>query len=180
MPNDKKRKNLKLTIIALVLIIATAAVLILISLSMQKKSVKSDLTLSTDQVVTGVIKKMNYTNLSPISTENISRYYEIPLNTVSDSAMYISGKSGTEVELVCFKLLNNEAQKPLARAINEYLEEKVSTSQSTTQPINSKVATHFPYIFVVVAQDSETAVKAFETVLSDSLKTGENSVSTTE
>ncbi len=168
---SSKKRNLILTIIVLGLILAVAAVLILITLNMQKKIETSDPTLTADQVVTGVIRKMNYTNLSPISAENISRYYEIPTDSISDSAMYISGKSGTEVEVTCFRLQSDTAREPLMHAVNEYLEDKgVSPQTAVSQVINAKVATHLPYIFVAVAQDSESAVKAFETVLNDSLK----------
>ncbi|MEE3402820.1 MAG: DUF4358 domain-containing protein, partial [Acutalibacteraceae bacterium] len=138
MSNEKKNRNITVTVIVLVLIVAVSAVLILISLSMQKKSPKNTLTLTTDQIVTSVIKKMNYTNLSPISAENISRYYEIPSNTVSDSAMYISGKSGTEIELACFRLQNDGAQTPLLQAVNAYLDEKGSLTPSSAQTANAK------------------------------------------
>lgn len=177
MSNEKKNRNITVTVIVLVLIVAVSAVLILISLSMQKKSPKNTLTLTTDQIVTSVIKKMNYTNLSPISAENISRYYEIPSNTVSDSAMYISGKSGTEIELACFRLQNDSTQTPLLQAVNAYLDEKGSLTPSSAQTANAKVATHLPYIFVAVAQDSETAAKAFEAVLNDSLNSKEDTTS---
>lgn len=174
---SSKKRNLVLTIIVLGLIIATAAVLIVISLGMQKKTVKSGLTLTADQVVTGVIRKMNYSNLSPISAENISRYYEVPDHTVADLAMYISGKSGTEVEITCFRLQNDTEPAPLIQAVDDYLDDKGILTQSTAQAINAKVATHLPYVFVAVAQDSETAAKAFETVLNDSLKNDEDNTS---
>ena len=113
------------------------------------------------------MKKMNYTNLSPISKENISRYYEIPPDTVMDSAMYISGKSGTEIELACFRLYDNCTTNDMMPTVNSYLDDKGLSPQSSDQPINAKVSSRPPYLFVAVAQDSETAAKAFETVLND-------------
>ncbi len=164
------KRNLLLTAIALIVIFITSAVLIIISLNAQKRTGENNLKLSADEVVNGVTKKMNYTNLSSISKENIQRYYEIPQNTVTDYAMYVSGHSGTETEIACFVLEDSEHQSDLEEAIHDYLNEKTSNPQVSAQQVNSNVAVHFPYVLVVVAQDSESAVKAFETVLNDSLK----------
>ena len=166
MAEKNKKRNLILTAVSLIVILSVSAVLIILSLNMQRKAEANDIRLSADDVVTGITKKMNYTNLSAIS--NIERYYEIPKDTVSDYAMYISGKSGVETEIACFVLKDSDSQSVLDKAISEYLNEKNPSSQASAQLINSSVATHYPYVLVVVAQDSESAVKAFETVLNES------------
>ena len=168
--NSSKNRNVILTLIVLALIFAITAVLVVILLSIQRKPEKAAPTLSADQVVIGVIKKMNYTNLTPISQENISRYYEIPKNAVSDYAMYISGKSGTDIELTCFKVVNEDGQWALHDAVNLYLSEKSNTSRNVSQTFYSKTDANFPYYFIAVAQDCDAAAKAFEAVLNDSLK----------
>ena len=170
MSEHSKKKNLILTAVSLILIFSAAAFLIILSLSMQKKEPQDSIRLTADDVVTGITKKMNYTNLSAIS--NIERYYEIPKDTISDSAMYISGKSGTETEIACFVLKDADSQSVLDNAISEYLNEKNSSSQTSVQLIHSNVATHYPYVLVVVAQDSEAAAKAFETVLNEGKNSG--------
>ncbi len=163
MAKKAKKNNLFLTLFVVSLIILTALVLVLVSLNMQQHSAKTNISLTADEIATGVIKKMNYTNLSPISKENISRYYEFPDDTVSDYAMYISGRSGTETEIACFKVISDEAMQKVTAVTNNYLNDK----SSSLQPVSARLATHYPYIFVVVAQDCDTAVNAFETVLNE-------------
>ncbi len=173
-----RKKKLLLTAIVLSVIFLAAAILIVISLSFQHKSPKETPNLSADAVVAGVVKKMNYTNLTPISKENISRYYEIPKDDVVDYAMSISGKSGTEIEITCFRFRDGASDQALMKAINEYLSEKtassrsssLSSSQNSTPAGQSAVASQYPYVFVAVAPDCDTAVKSFRTVLNDSLK----------
>ncbi len=165
-----KKRNILLTIIVVVMIFAVSSVLVIITLNAQMRSAKSNPTLSANDVATRVIRKMNYSNLTPISYENISRYYELPDNIVTDHAMYISGKSGTDIEITCFKLQKDENPQALIDAANAYLSDKTATAQNSSQSINYKMAVHLPYVFVAVAQDSETAVNAFENVLSENLR----------
>ena len=61
-----------MTIIIIALIAIIAGILVLISLNMQKRNTANNVNLSADQIVSNVIKKMNYQNLSPVSKENIS------------------------------------------------------------------------------------------------------------
>ena len=167
--NQKKSKTL-LTVIVIGVIVIVASVLILIILGTQKKPAEGEYDLSANQVVTRVIKKMNYNNLTPISKENITRYFVIPKEAVTDYAMYISGKSGTDIELSCFILKKKDFQEDMISSINDYINEKNLTSQTSAQGCTSNVTIHYPYIFVAVAQDSETASSSFETVLSDRLR----------
>lgn len=168
-----KKRNLILTVSVLSVIIATAAALVIVFLSMQNKSASGSSDMSADAVVTGVIKKMNYSSLTPISKENISRYYEIPDNTVCDCAMYISGRAGSETELTCFKLSSGSDDKELMENINDYISSKslksssASEANSTQQVSKAAVLRHSPFIFVAVAPDSNNAVKTFDTIVSE-------------
>lgn len=180
MAEHSNKKKIILTICVLGIIAAATTAAVMILLGMQQRSHREDYRLSADEVVTGVIKKMKYSGMSPISKENISRYYEIPKDAVTDYAMYVSGRSGTEIEIACFKLKNSSDEKAVTEAVNQYLSGKSMTtppsSGSATQTSNVpqvfhyNVTVHDPYVFVAVAQDSETAVNAFEAVLSESLK----------
>lgn len=172
MKKSSIKRNIILTTIVLSIIFISTAVTVILLFSSQRRSMqKNSLTLTADEVVSRVAKKMNYNNLTPISKQNISRYYEIPENTITDCAMYISGRSGTETELACFKLKDEEASAPMAAAVSSYLGGKTPTDPgvSAAQPTSS-VAVHYPYMLVVVAPDCETAAKYFETILDDSLK----------
>ena len=171
MASDKKKRNIILTVSLILVIIVISTVLITIVLQEQYKNKDSSTTvsadLSADEVVNGVIKKMNYTNLSPISKESISCYYQLPEDAVSDYAMYISGKSGDEVEITCFVLTNEAAEDKVTDSISEHLNTRSSASEqsNTSSSIQPITTIRFPYVFVTVAQDSETAAKAFETIV---------------
>ncbi|MBQ9461826.1 MAG: DUF4358 domain-containing protein [Clostridia bacterium] len=175
MKEASGKRNIILTFVVLAVIFAVTAVTVLILLGTQRKSDHdNDIRLTADEVASRVIKKMNYNNLTQISKQNINRYYEIPEGTVTDYAMYISGRSGSEVEIACFRLKNEDSRSALTAAINSYLNEKspADVSGSSTQAA-STVAVHYPYVLVVVAQDCDTAAKAFETILNDSLRSGQ-------
>ena len=176
MSEKSKKRNMILTVSSLLVIAAATAVLVIFFLNMQSRPRTGNADLSADEVVTGVIKKMNYQNLTPISKENISRYYEIPEDTVCDYAMYISGRTGSETELTCFKLKDGGSEDALMDNINDYLSTKSSmtsvpsdavSTQNTPQANASAVMVRYPFIFVAVAQDSSNALKAFDVLVTE-------------
>lgn len=176
MKEASGKRNIILTFVVLAVIVVITTITVLILLNNQRKTIQeNDIRLTADEVVARVIKKMNYNNLTPISKQNISRYYEIPEGTVTDYAMYISGRSGSEVEIACFKLKDEDSRSNLTAAINNYLSDKSSTdtSGSSTQTASS-VVVRYPYVLVIVAQDCDSAAKSFETILSESLKSSQN------
>lgn len=169
MSNKTAKNKVLLTIMVIGIILVTALIAILITLGIQRKNARSEINLTADdltadQVVSGVIKKMNYSNLTLI--ENLKSYYDkFPMDAISDHALYVSGKSGPEVELTCFVLRNGSSYADIEASITEHINEK--TSQTSVQGCTPKVKEQFPYVFVVISQDSESAASAFETVLND-------------
>lgn len=163
---DKKR-NIILTIILLVIIILITFVTVVFVLSLQnnQKTAKNYLTANT--VISQVIKKMNYQNLSKISDENISKYYNIPQGIVTDSAMYISSRADSGLELTCFRLNGENSEQALSEAISEYISSKnTENKEGSGQLAKFKTDTVYPYVFVAFASDSEAAASAFEEVIS--------------
>ena len=166
MSKHTKKRNIFLTIIIVLIIFSTAAVLVIVTISYQNQSSGSKNNYSADEVLSDVITKMNYQNLSPISTENIRKYYELPDNTVSDSSMYISSSSDISTELACFKLRSDVDENVLDDIINEYLESKTGAYKELTEKnIQPKTSVDYPYVFVVISSDSETAVSVFESII---------------
>ena len=155
-----------MTIIIIALIAIIAGILVLISLNMQKRNTANNVNLSADQIVSNVIKKMNYQNLSPVSKENISKFYDIPEDTVNDYAVYISNHSGNETEIACFKLKDAESEQKVLNCVYEYTKSKNPIEQSPATNIRSMVSSHYPYIFVAISSDCESAVKSFEKLIS--------------
>ena len=76
MKKSSIKRNIILTTIVLSIIFISTAVTVILLFSSQRRSMqKNSLTLTVDEVVSRVAKKMNYNNLTPISKQNISRYY---------------------------------------------------------------------------------------------------------
>ena len=155
MASDKKKRNIILTVSLILVIIVISTVLITIVLQEQYKNKDSSTTVSADLSADEVVK------------ESISCYYQLPEDAVSDYAMYISGKSGDEVEITCFVLTNEAAEDKVTDSISEHLNTRSSASEqsNTSSSIQPITTIRFPYVFVTVAQDSETAAKAFETIV---------------
>lgn len=169
MEVQSKRRNIILTVILLLVIAVSTSVIVLIMFSAQQnnKSSKTN-NLTTEDIVSQVVKKMNYQNLSQISSENISKYYDIPQDTVTDSAMYISNRADSGIEFACFKLRNENDEEILMSAISDYLNTKNSTyKEVNSKSSQTKIDTVFPYVFVAVSSDSETAVRVFKDIITD-------------
>ncbi len=166
MDENKKKRNIILTVVLVTGIIAvTVAAVILMSLMQrQEKSAKSYLAANT--VVSEVVKKMNYQNLSKISDENVSKYYNIPQGVVTDTAVYLSNRADIGIELACFRLSSEESEEALYSAVSEYLSSKnTANKEGSGQLSKAKTDTVYPYVFVAVASDSDTAVSAFREIV---------------
>ena len=162
---DKKR-NIFLTVILLSVIAAVTAVIVIAVLAEQNTQKNSKSYLATNTIVSQVIKKMNYQNLSKISDENIPKYYNIPDGIITDSAVYISNRTDSGMEIACFRLSSEENAPTLSDAISEHISSKNSENkEGSGQLAKVKTDTVYPYVFVAVASDSEAAANAFrETV----------------
>ena len=175
---EKNKEKLTQNNIAGTVIIVVAILLIAASLSVSLLNNFQDVSdktenYSTSRIVTTVIDKMNYENLSKISKDNISKYYEIPDGTVTDSTLYISARSDNFTEIACFRLKSQDKEKMLMNVINNYITEKTNTYQNVNDKAYetvsaSKIEVHYPYVFVAVASDSETAVNEFNELFNES------------
>ncbi len=162
---DKKR-NIFLTAILLSIIAAVTAVIVIAVLAEQNTQKNARSYLATNTIVSQVIKKMNYQNLSKISDENISKYYNIPNGIITDSSVYISNRTDSGMELACFRLSSEDCAPILSDSISEHISSKNNENkEGSGQLAKFKTDTVYPYVFVAVASDSEAAANAFrETV----------------
>ncbi len=165
MEEKKKKHNAIITLI-IILIIAVVTVATVMIVSNIQNAQTNYPSYSADYITQNVIDKMNYQNLTKISNENISKYYDLPKNIVSDSSLYISNRSGITTEVACFKLTDTNNQDRLLGIINDYTSSKVNSYKSvkdTTVETETKVM--YPYVFVVISDNSSSAVNAFESIL---------------
>ncbi len=167
MRSAAKPKRIVLTVAIIIAITAVAAILVILTVAQQKADQSGQLNLTAEEVLEGVINKMNYRSLSQISSENISKYYEIPDGTIVDFAMYVSGKADSSTEIACFKLKDKSRQETLITSINNYLASKSNTYKDVADSaIHFDTDVSYPYVFVAVSSDSQNAVSAFEFVIS--------------
>ena len=165
-----KKKKIILTVIIVMIIAVTASLLIILTLSIYKSEQKQlNESLSVEYITSSVIEKMEYQNLSEISSENIPKYYEISDDIVSESDMYISSGSDSITEIACFKLTDESKQDELMKAISDYLSSKSSTYKNVNEKdsqniTNSRVEIKYPYVFVVISNDCDSAVTAFNSL----------------
>lgn len=171
--SELKKNNIRLTIIVVTSIAVIAAILsffILLSLKDNSGSNKADYT--AHEITQEIITKMNYDNLSEISTENISKYYEIPDGVIFDSSMYISSRTDNFTELACFTLRSEDKKDILLNVIDDYINEKSTTYQNVNDKAfaainNSRVFDHYPYVLVSVSSDNDAVENTFEQMFSD-------------
>lgn len=171
MDENQRKKNILLTAVLLAVIAIISAILIIISLYMQNSSKNQTIDYSAEYVAQTVIQKMNYQNLTQISSENISKYYDVPKGIVIDSAMYISNLSDSGTEVACFKLndrSDNEDRETLSEIIADYTSSKISNYKDVNDhTLLSKTDIVYPYVFVVISSDPNGAVTAFENVITN-------------
>ena len=163
-----QKQNIMLTVVILVVIALLTSVTVILVLAQQNIQKNSNSYLPTNTIVSRVIKKMNYQNLSKISDENISKYYNIPDGVITDSSMYISNRTDSGMELACFRLSNEENAPALSDAISEHISSKNSENkEGSNQLAQFKTDTVYPYVFVAVASDSDAAANAFEEIINE-------------
>ncbi len=163
-----QKQNIMLTVVILAVIALLTSVTVILVLAQQNIQKNSNSYLPTNTIVSRVIKKMNYQNLSKISDENISKYYNIPDGVIIDSSMYISNRTDSGMELACFRLSNEENAPALSDAISEHISSKNSENkEGSNQLAQFKTDTVYPYVFVAVASDSEAAANAFEEIINE-------------
>ena len=161
-----RKKNIFLTVIIISIIIIITSVAVAVMLSRQNSQKNSNSYLTANTIISQVIKKMNYQNLSKISDENISKYYNIPDGIITDSAMYISNRTDSGMELACFRLSDEDNSQSLSDAISEHISSKnIENKEGSGQLAQFKTDTIYPYVFVAVASDSEAASNAFEEII---------------
>lgn len=172
LKNTKQKQNniaLTILIVALILTISVIMSFITVSLSHRTGSDKKEYTAS--EITSQVIKKMNYDNLSEISSSNISKYYDIPEGTVLDCSMYISARTDNFTEIACFRLSSEDRQEQLMQAVNDYIAEKTTTYKTIGDNAysiitSSRTDIKYPYVLVAITPDSEAAISAFESIVS--------------
>lgn len=163
-----QKRNILLTVVTISIIALITTTIVGVMLSYQNSSKDSASYLTANTIISRIIKKMNYQNLTKISDENISKYYNIPDGTVTDSAMYISNRTDSGMELACFRIYDESCLQTLSDAISEHLSSKNTYNKEVSGQLSKvKTDTVYPYVFIAVASDSEAASNVFREIVSE-------------
>ena len=167
---SKKKSNIGLTVLILGLILLIAAVLSFFIMNLINNKSDDEKIFTTSFITSEVVKKMNYDNLSEITSSNMSKYYDIPDDIIEDSSLYLSTRADNFTEIACFRLTSKDNQDKLIKIINEYISDKKATYSKVNDKAyaianSAKTDICYPYVFVAIAPDSDAAVSAFESVI---------------
>lgn len=177
-----KAKKILISAVLVFVIIAVTAVTVAILLKMGygmsslEKDFKTDL--STDELVDSIISELNYTDISQVSSSNISKYYDINDDLISDATVYISNKSDSCFEISCFKLKENSVYPQVESAIKNHLSSRNANfqdldPQESKKLSECKIEYCTPYVLVVVADNSSSAVASFRNFVTGKSETVE-------
>ncbi len=172
MTITKKKVILSVSLIFLIVLVAVVVIAILINMGFGRlpKEKNTDINLSTDAVVDNIISDLNYSGISRVNSDNISKYYDLDYDLISEATVYISDSADSCFEISCFKLNDNEEYTKLEEVIRKHLNSQ-SISLQKLNPKESqklddtKIEYCDPYVLVVVSDNSESAVASFRNLI---------------
>ncbi len=174
------KKKILISVVFLFAVISVTSVIVIIlvrmgfGISPSKNESKKDFT--TDEIVYTIIDKLDYTSLSKVSSDNISKYYDIDDILIADATVYISSKDESFSEISCFKLTDSSKYQQVETAIKNHL----SFSNVNLQDFNpqeskklneSKIEYCEPYVLVIVSDNSSSAAAIFKDLVTGKSET---------
>ena len=164
MTITKKKVVISLSLILFIVSVAVIVIVVLIGMGFGKlpKESNTDTNLSTDVVVDSIINDLNYSGISRVNSDNISKYYDLDDDLTSEATVYMSDSADSCFEISCFKLKDNKKYSELEASIKKHLN---SQTPNLKKPGNSKIEYCDPYVLVVVSDNSESAVASFKSLV---------------
>jgi len=170
--SDATKKVLTFIIIMLVAIFAIVGCVYVFAEINTHRNDNSSLStpeLSAAQINREVIEKMGYKGISELDSGDISGHIDIPVDSVTQSSIYISDSSSSATEIACFKLKNPDDDSAILEAISVHISSKLkgfSDSPKESELIkNYVVDTSNGYVFMVISDSGDAAAKTFEDVV---------------
>lgn len=173
MTITKRKVIISVSLILLIVVVSVIIIAVLIHMgfgNLPESKKKADTSISTDSIVDNIISELDYSGISRVSSDNISRYYDLDEDLISEATVYISDSADSCFEVSCFKLNEGADYSKIEAKIKSHI-----NSQSTTlQKLNPKESQKLgdtrieycdPYVLVVVADNSESAVTSFKNLI---------------
>lgn len=173
MTITRRKVILSVSLILLIISVSVIVIAVLIHMGFGNPSTgkeKTNSSISTDSIVGTIIDELDYSGISQVSSENISRYYDFDEDLVSEATVYISDSADLCLEVSCFKLNTKDDYSRLEAQIKSH----INSQNSSLQRLNPKESKKLddtrieycdPYVLVVVADNSESAVVSFKNLI---------------
>ncbi len=140
---------------------------------------QSDVSISTDTIVDRIIGELDYSGISRVSSDNISKYYDIDEKLISEATVYISDSADSCFEVSCFKLNDENDYSKVESKIKNHINSQSANLQilnpkESKKLGNTKIEYCNQYILVVVADNSESAITSFRNFITGKVSSGKN------
>lgn len=173
MTITKRKVVLSVSLILLIVAVSVIVIAVLIHMGFGNPATnkaKNSSSLSTDSIVDTIIDELDYSGISRVSSENISRYYDFDEDLVSEATVYISDSADLFLEISCFKLNTENEYSRVEAQIKSHINSKNSSLQrlnpkESKKLDNTRIEYCAPYLLVVVADNSESAVVSFKNLI---------------
>lgn len=174
----KKKTLISIILILIILSVTSITISVLLNMGfgMTAYSENSTVDLSTDVIVDNIIEEFDYTDISRIDSDRLSKYYDLDNALIAEATVYVSNNSDSGFEISCFKLNDDSDYAKLETIIKDHLNSTNSHLQKlnpkeSQKLVNSRIEHCAPYVLVVVADNSNSVVTTFRNfVLGESKK----------
>lgn len=163
---DDRKKWIIFSAVALV----TAAIILTVSCVLFRNIRENAEPFKPAQITARIISKMNRTDLTEVSSSQLSKHYNIPDGVVLESSLYMSRSSDSASELACFYLTDKSQFTQLQAAITNHLNSKAAGFKSLNPAQynalkNASVTQKGRYVLVSVGSDPAADAKLFYEML---------------
>lgn len=152
--------------------VAMAAVLVILAGSyvLFRNSRENTEPFKPAQITARIISEMNRADLTPVSSNRLSKHYDIPDGVIIDSSLYMSRSSDSASELACFYLADKSQFTQLQTAVTNHLNSKAAGFKSLNPAQynalkNASVTQKGRYVLVSVGSNPAADAKLFNEIL---------------
>ncbi len=182
MTINKRKVIISVSLILSIISVAAIIIAFLIHMGFGKplsNKEQTDVSISTDTIVDRIIGELDYSGISRVSSDNISKYYDIDEKLISEATVYISDSADSCFEVSCFKLNDENDYSKVESKIKNHINSQSANLQilnpkESKKLGNTKIEYCNPYILVVVADNSESAITSFRNFITGKVSSGKN------
>lgn len=182
MTINKRKVIISVSLILSIIAVAAIIIAFLIHMGFGKplsNKEQTDVSISTDTIVDRIIGELDYSGISRVSSDNISKYYDIDEKLISEATVCISDSADSCFEVSCFKLNDENDYSKVESKIKNHINSQSANLQilnpkESKKLGNTKIEYCNPYILVVVADNSESAITSFRNFITGKVSSGKN------